>query len=246
MYSLIVIDDEIELLEGLENHFPWEKYGFTVQESFSNGNDALHWLESHTTDVILTDICMPSISGLDLISKIKHDCSNTPLFCLLSAHQDFSYAQEGIKLGVKHYLLKPTNFDEIGDAFTSIREELDRVNNSYFETNNNYSIQIQRAINIIEAKPELASLQSVSDAVGVNPSYLSRLFKEDTGENFSSILTKIKMEKAKELLLSKYSYSNKDIAELLGYGESQNFCRTFRKYFSMTPQKYKKEHLNEL
>lgn len=243
MYSLIVIDDEIELLEGLENHFPWERYGFKVMKSFGSGQNALAWLKDNSTDVVLTDIRMPFLSGLELIRRIKEISAHPPLFCLLSAHQEFSYAQEGIKLGVKHYLLKPTDFDEIGKAFLSIREELDNLQPRSIKVQSKYSLHIQKAISLILSRPDIASLQSLADALGMNASYLSRHFKEETGTNFSTILTKVRMEKATDLLTSHFSYSNKDIAEMLGYRDPQNFCRTFRKHFMMTPKTYRKENL---
>lgn len=245
MYSLVVIDDEIELLEGLQNHFPWERYGFKVQQSFSSGKKALEWLKENAVDVVLTDICMPFLSGLELITHIKDISEKPPIFCLLSAHQDFSYAQKGIQLGVKHYLLKPTDFEEIGDAFLSIKKELDEQQPSTIEIQGKYSLHIQKALDFIVSKPDIASLQIVADDLCMNASYLSRLFKEETGTNFSTILLRVRMEKAAELLSTYFSYSNKEIAELLGYGDAQNFCRTFRKYFSMTPQAYRKERVNE-
>lgn len=103
MYNLVIIDDEESIVKGLKEHVSWLKIGFQVVATFSSSQAALLYCETKPVDVILTDIRMPFISGLDFIALLQEKLQNPPLFCIMSAYDDFSYAQKAIKLGVKSY-----------------------------------------------------------------------------------------------------------------------------------------------
>ncbi|MDT3357835.1 MAG: helix-turn-helix transcriptional regulator, partial [Spirochaetota bacterium] len=94
---------------------------------------------------------------------------------------------------------------------------------------------------IVEKRLSSCTLQNIASELGVTTSYLSRLFKEETGQNFQDYLLSVKMETARRMLESKIGYKNKEIARALGYQDTQNFCRTFRKFFGKSPQKFKTE-----
>lgn len=71
MYQLIIADDEFEIASGIANYFPWEEIGFEVVSSFSNGQEVLTWLRKHSADVLLCDIRMPIMDGIELAKKFK-------------------------------------------------------------------------------------------------------------------------------------------------------------------------------
>jgi YesN/AraC family two-component response regulator len=181
------------------------------------------------------------MSGLDLIRQIKALPGNRTVMCLISAYRDFAYAREGMSLGVKHYLVKPTSFEEIGAAFQKIREELDGrspvISPALPAAENNV---IKQVYAIMTAKTAACSLMSVAAELGLDASYLSRLFKKETGVGFRDRLRQIKMEQAAEMLKSPVNYKNQDIGAALGYRDTQNFCRTFRKYYGLTPGKFRR------
>ena len=89
------------------------------------------------------------------------------------------------------------------------------------------------------------TLHTVSQELGLSDAYLSRLFKEKKGENFQDVLLSMKMKAAQDMLLQKSNYHNKDLAEALGYRETQNFCRMFKKHFGMSPQEFRKQNENK-
>lgn len=242
MYTLVIVDDEKELLEGLSQYFPWESIGFSVLRAFSDGRAALSFCRNEPVDVLLTDIRMPFISGLDLIKELKQEQA-PPLFCIMSAYNDFEYAKQAIGYGVQEYLVKPASFEEIKQTFLKIRAILDGQtivlpNNVSIETSNPL---IAQTIMLVEKRLSGCTLQNIATELGVTTSYLSRLFKEVTGQNFQDYLLDQKMEVAKRMLSGKVPYTNKDIARALGYQDTQNFCRTFRKYWNKSPQKFKLE-----
>lgn len=243
MHSLLIVDDEIEQREGLSRLFPWEKHGFKVAASFGSAQDAFAWVKVHEVDVVLTDIRMPFMSGLELIRKVQELPERRIIFCLLSAYPDFRYAQEGMSLGVRHYLLKPSQFNEIASAFKEIREELERTklpNLALPETDNPL---IGSCLDLIRQDLGQASLAGLADQLSVHPSYLSRLFRDTLGENFSTLLLRLKMQRAAELLSAEERVTNVEIAQELGYLEVQNFCRSFKQHYGMSPQSYRRSRL---
>ena len=241
MYSLIIVEDEDEVRNGLVEFLPWEKLGFQVINDFDNGRNALEYCQKNKVDVVLTDIRMPFFSGFDLIRELS-GMPDPPLFCIMTAYSDFEYAKEAIRYSVQDYIVKPASFDEISASFSRIRERLDSAGVSIVPSSNDNPL-IGRALEIIERKTASCTLASVSAELGVNSSHLSRLFKEKTGENFQSYLIKQKMRIAVSMLESHAGYRNSDIAAATGYSDVQNFCRIFTRYYGVSPQQYRKNYL---
>ncbi len=241
MYKLVIVEDEDEVRKGLEELFPWEKLGFHVSASFDNARSALEHCLAERTDVVLTDIRMPFFSGFDLIRELSSH-PNPPLFCIMSAYSDFEYAKKAIRYGVADYIVKPASFDEISAAFERIRGQLGSADFSVSRYNSDNPL-VAHALEIIDKKTATCTLESVSDELGVNSSHLSRLFKEKTGENFQSYLIRKKMMIASHMLECKLSYKNSEIASATGYSDVQNFCRTFTKFYGLSPQQYRKQYL---
>ena len=105
MYQMIVVDDEAELREGISNYFPWESLNIRVTGIFENGRTAFAYLKAHPVDIVLTDIRMPFMDGLELIEKAKAVSPST-CYVILSGYREFEYAKKGLLLGVKDYILK--------------------------------------------------------------------------------------------------------------------------------------------
>lgn len=124
MYRLIIVDDEEVIRNGLRSVVEWEALGFTVVGTFSNGNAALGYLREHQVDVVLADIRMPRLSGLDLARILMIDKPET-LVVILSGYDDFHYAQEAIDLNVFKYLLKPIKEGQLTDVFAKLKDTLD-------------------------------------------------------------------------------------------------------------------------
>ena len=124
MYSLIIVDDEIKIREGLVNLFPWEQNGYQVTGQFANGLQALEYIKSHNVDVVLTDIRMPVMSGIDLSRHLASDYPDLP-FVFLTGYQDFSYMHTAILNHASDYLLKPIKYEDLYTCFERIRQILD-------------------------------------------------------------------------------------------------------------------------
>lgn len=126
MYNVLIADDEAIIREGLKCIVDWHDLGFVIEGEASNGADALTFMETKNPDVVLLDIRMPKMLGLESIKLArKHGFSGKVI--ILSGYSDFKYAQEAITCGVEHYLTKPVDEDELEEILISLKKELDKT-----------------------------------------------------------------------------------------------------------------------
>lgn len=126
MYKLYLLDDEPFILEGLKYIIDWEEYGFDVVGTSSNGEDGFNFIKNEDVDLIITDIMMPKMTGLELISNLKKINHNAK-FIVLSAFQEFQYAKEAISMGAENYLTKPIDEDELIQTIEGVKKKIEKV-----------------------------------------------------------------------------------------------------------------------
>ncbi|MBU3099118.1 MULTISPECIES: response regulator transcription factor [Clostridium] len=112
MYKVLIVDDERIIREGIANSIEWNKYGFSLCGMAQNGIDAYEIIKQIVPEVVITDIKMPGMGGLELISRIYKEYPQI-IFIILSGYGEFEFANKAMKYGVKYYLLKPCDEDEI-------------------------------------------------------------------------------------------------------------------------------------
>ena len=108
MFRVIIADDENRIVKMLAASIPWTKLGLSVASFASDGMEALRLAEEKKADIIITDIRMPGLNGLELCEKL-HEANPNIQIILISGYADFSYAQRAIQLGVLGYCLKPVD-----------------------------------------------------------------------------------------------------------------------------------------
>lgn len=123
MYKVLIVDDERIIREGMSNAIEWEDYGLRVCGAAFNGIEACEIIEKEQPHIVFTDIKMPGMNGLQLIDKIHREFPDI-IFVVLSGYGEFSFAQEAMRHGVKHYLLKPSDDEEIISTIEEILSEL--------------------------------------------------------------------------------------------------------------------------
>ena len=123
MYSVLLVDDEESVLSALKDSIDWQELGVDTLLTASNGRAALDLFESGQIDLLVTDICMPVMDGMELIRNVRRLRPETHCV-LLTAYGEFEYAKEAIRLGVDNYLLKPMARDEM---IQTIQTALDNV-----------------------------------------------------------------------------------------------------------------------
>lgn len=412
--NVLIVDDESFVRRSLSDMLGNANTNFSIIGSAENGLEAVQILKDHVVDLVISDIRMPGMDGLELARHI-HDCYPDIETVLLTGHQDFTYASQAIRYGVKEYLVKPNSVENILDIATGVYERLElkkqqrqltqlREKNlrqkrlsdllygiplPYFEEKlmppfhsyvvltvshlgatmpQNWSEQAMygAVINILEelfspyantvgiqeeqeaimllffpnegtenfdeasthdvllklsnmlkspfaagvssphhelgdlsaayheslqacqqvkrentpsvmhysemsmypASPQIEeqlqvkatrrvismmievmnarlqenlSLKMIADELFMNPTYLGRLFKEDVGECFSSFLTKLRIQKATELL-DNVTLKVYEVSDLVGFKDPAYFSLLFKKYMGMTPQEFQKHN----
>lgn len=127
MYSLLIAEDERVSRERLHHMIKWEELGFQVLATFADGQEVLDYLKYNTVDVILTDIKMTHVSGLDVANYVASQ--NLPIqVVLLSGYEEFEYAKRALEYRVADYLSKPISLPKLKETFRRIAEQFDRSN----------------------------------------------------------------------------------------------------------------------
>lgn len=127
MFKVLIVDDDKSVRYMLKRYNKWANYGFCVEEEASDGKEALKKLSSVQIDLVITDIKMPGMDGIEFLRELKYKkwdlCS-----ILLSTHSDFEYAKQGIRLGAFDFMTKPLEDDVLSEALERARNYLDGKN----------------------------------------------------------------------------------------------------------------------
>ena len=124
-YTLLLVDDEEEVIQVIMHKVPWETLGFSVIGHANNGVKALEMVEEFQPDVVMTDIRMPYMDGLELCSCIRQKYPATHIL-LFTGFDEFEYAKEAVHLEIEEYILKPSNASELENVFAKLKEKMDQ------------------------------------------------------------------------------------------------------------------------
>lgn len=158
MYRLIVVDDEQAIRSGMCNYIDWNAMGFQIVADFEDGKETMEYLKEHPVDVVLTDIEMAEVSGLELARYIWENQMPCKVV-ILSGYREFEYARKAIEYDVEHYILKPIHMDELQKAFGDIKKQLD-------ESRKIQELRMEQKKEFQEILPELQEQFWVSLLVG--------------------------------------------------------------------------------
>lgn len=134
MLKVFLVEDEFVVREGIKNNIDWTREGFDFCGDAADGELAYPLIKSEQPDIIITDIRMPFMNGLELSHLVKKELPQTRII-ILSGHEEFSYAQEAIKIGVTEYLLKPINSSELVKTVKRVGQQimLEKMRKENFE-----------------------------------------------------------------------------------------------------------------
>ena len=129
MLGVQIVDDEPIIRKGLDKMIEWEEIGFEVVCMAQNGKQALEQLEVENVDIIITDIEMPIMNGLEFISYVRESEStimDSKEIIVLTAYEDFEYARTAIKYGITEYILKPISIDKLKEVLIKVRNKINQ------------------------------------------------------------------------------------------------------------------------
>ncbi|RSI06013.1 putative response regulatory protein [Streptococcus sanguinis] len=240
MYSIMIVEDEYLVRQGIASLVNYEQFGMQVIAQAENGREAWQKFQENPADILLTDINMPQMNGLEL-AKLVRDQVPTCHIVFLTGYDDFDYARTAIKLGADDYLLKPFSKDDVEEMLAKVQTKLDKERKKAQIQNlvdQGQRSELEEAIHERLADSEL-SLKSLASQLGFSPSYLSVLIKKELGLPFQDYLIQERMKKAKLLLLTT-DLKIYEIAEQVGFEDMNYFSQRFKQVVGLTPRQFKK------
>jgi two-component system response regulator YesN len=244
--KIMIVDDEPCILTGIESIITNEFNGYTEIIKGIDGIDALEKLKYFTPDLIITDISMPEMTGLELIENVSKSgiCSQ---FIILSGYSDFEYARKAMRYHALDYILKPIDKVELIQLLNGISKNIDKEpdaeTSNYLKKDdlkNRYSETVTKMLDYINKNyMKDISLDDVAETVNLHPNYASSLFKREMGTCFIHYVNSYRIIKAKSFIERNTELSLEKIAEMVGYENSCRFIKVFKKYCNITPGEYR-------
>lgn len=168
MYRVLIADDEPFILDGLKYVINWEEHGLEITSTVKNGIEALEVLENIRIDILITDIRMPKMDGLDLIREIRQRAINTKVV-IMSGYTEFEYAREAARLGIENYILKPVQEEELSSTLLAAVEKIEAE--QYLKVEQNMGLEIIRENILYRWVTGMigdAELRQRSDLIGIS------------------------------------------------------------------------------
>lgn len=258
--TILVADDEFPTRSGVKaaiRDWSGDRIDVCCAE---NGLDAFEMVKSRQPSLVISDIRMPGMSGIELLERLRVNGLDTP-FILLTGYAEFEYAQQAIRWGACAYILKPVEREQL---IASVKDGLRRGGsserarrhpdfgdaNSYGEMEDaipkTHNALIRKALAYIHREYGRSTLgiKELAEQIHLNPSYISVLFKEETNQTFSDYVLALRLRKARELLATT-DLKIYEIAERTGFSSSKYFVKVFREREQMTPKHYRDKAMNK-
>lgn len=266
---LMIVDDEMQIREGLSTTIDWQKLGIDSVITADNSLTAMDLVRKYVVDILIIDITMPGMNGLELASWVKNYRKESRII-ILTGYPEFNYARQAIKIGVSEYFLKPVRVNElvlfieklcnevvnerkdneIIKKYIDIQKEVSSNTNSGLgdlsstsgvnlnnEEKGNWLVEkCKNYIN--ENYGNDINLDDLSKLVERNGSYISHVFKQETGKNFSEYLNEVRIRKAVQHLNSG-SMLVYEIAQSVGFKDYRYFTQVFKKITGKSPSDFK-------
>ena len=239
MINIMLVDDERVIREGLSLIINALDSSYKIIAKVTNGSEALELMHTFPPDIVITDIKMPVMDGIELIERMQEKFPEIKKV-VLSGFDEFEYVRQSMKCGAVDYLLKPVNESELADLLEELCAVISKekgLDTPATAENENYLIKQIKSY-IEQNYQEEMSLTSVAKVVNVNSNYLSVMFKNQTGESFVDYFTKVRIEKAKKLLKD-VRLKTYEVGEHVGYKDAAYFSKVFKKFVGMSPSEYR-------
>ena len=257
MRNILLVDDEIITITAIDRNVDWKKCGLSNLYLANTSMAVKEIVSSTNIDIVISDIEMPNENGMDL-AKWLHENHPGIIVILLTAHAEFRYAREAISLGVFDYLLKPVIYEELEDKIIQALEVLDgresqdaksgrkgalawTPEEEPFEDAAAASDIVKKVQKYVDENLDMViTRQEIANHVSLNESYLSRLFKKETGVSISDYILQKRMSRAKALLI-RSSMSISNVALEVGYAYPAYFIKMFKREVGKTPKEYRNQ-----
>lgn len=252
MLKILIADDEHIEREILTDIICRRMEHEAEVRTAENGRRAVEIATLWGADIVLMDIEMPGVNGLDAVRQIMAQRPATKVL-FITAYSLFQYAHEAVRLGACDYILKPVDADNVEQAIRRAAaqaeaqrqlEELARAGAGQeveADSGDRVSLMMSKVKGYLQNNYMYdVSLDSLGDILRISPSYLSSTFKKCFGVGFLDDLTELRVQAAKDLLADPLR-STAEVASLVGYESASYFTRAFKKKTGQTPTEYRQQ-----
>lgn len=253
MLKVLIAEDEDIIRKGLAYTIDWLKLGYVLVGEAANGQEGVEKIRELKPDVVIADIMMPKINGLEMIRRAKKEVRFRSV--ILTSYAEFDYAKEAIELKAYEYLMKPVDVDKLKEIMTNLRMEIENDNKkeivfqqksqgmdtSLLSPGSSYkNAYVKKTIDIIKERyTEKISIENISETLEVSSSYLSRKFKEETGHTYLEFLNMYRVQQAIKLL-DEGVYRVYQVSDMTGFSDYKHFCLVFKRYTKTSPTEFLK------
>lgn len=243
MLKVLVVEDEEMIRKGIVLAVDWAALDCVVVAEASNGLEALEAVKHYNPSLIITDLKMPQMDGIEMLRRLREDGNNVYVI-ILTAYDSFTYAQSALRLGAVDFLLKPFHDGDLEQAVITLRRRMDSGGQSHELPlpglkKGDKSKYVLMAMDYIGAHYNDSSISvgAIAEHLGISEGHLSHIFKKETDYTLLNYLTRYRVHKAMELLrdcrLKVY-----EVADQVGYRDITHFSATFKKLVGMSPSEY--------
>ncbi|GHU72580.1 DNA-binding response regulator [Clostridia bacterium] len=238
MLRIILADDDSIFIQGILKHIPWESLGLEVAGVASDGQEALNLCKKHQPDILLTDLRMPCVHGLDAAVQL-HEALPNCHFIFMSAFAQPSDYRSAIKLKALDFLEKPVDLQELIYVLNHAVAQVIEPQGIQAD-----KLQPSRVIKDVMRQVESRYMEDLTVALLAQmfyftPNYLSMLFRKETGYTISYYLMLCRVEAANALLRDP-ALSIQAVASAVGYQDARHFSKVYQKIMNMTPSEFRK------
>lgn len=243
MWKVIAADDEGYIREALQKLIDWRKMNCVLETVVSDGKLLIEQIRERRPDIVITDIQMPGLDGLEVCRFVYETYPETQVI-LLTAHSEFEYARAAVKYNACAYVLKVSIIEELPRAVEKAAKELESCHKKaeqkgQKDKKESGTLYLQMEQYIEENFQSKLSLEEIAEALHANGSYLSRLYKNKTGRNLFDAILDRKIEAAKEYLLDT-DMKTYEVSEAVGIEDSGYFSKMFKKKIGVSPKEFRK------
>lgn len=247
MFKVCVIEDEIIIRRGLIDSIDWTVLQCEVVGEASNGAEGYKLIGRIKPDIIILDINMPVMDGIEMLSHLP---SYLYSVIIVSGHSEFQYAKKAIEYGVSEYLLKPVDHEELIAAILRAKEDL-VMKRAYMRSKEELSyekfvaleqhrpvdsITLNLALDYIsEHFHEKISMLDLTRITGKSSTSINKRFQKELNTSFSDYLTRFRMQQAIELIKT-LEYHLYEVAEMTGYSDYKYFNQVFKRTLKVSPK----------
>ena len=243
---ILIADDETHIHNKITKIIESNHEHYEVVNTVKNGLEALAYVKKNPIDLIITDIKMPEMSGIEFISEIR---DQYPLIkvIFITGYEEFEYAKKAIRLNASDFLLKPIKASELNRILNELIIEFDKEKEIDFGIGLSNQTSIENNVNLIKKYLQENYLQNISineiaKMLGFSQAYLTNIYMKIEKTTPSKYQLDLRMNAAKKYLKDP-SLNIAEIAELLNYSDQFAFSKAFKKHEQVSPMQYRKKHL---